>query len=158
MEIIVYNNAVFNIPDADIDLYRNRGARILTAKERSESGMDGWENLVTPLTAYIAEDGKIHFSPPDPQQLLAGFRASKRAAINAGFDAAMSASLTMPSVDTPPSSFEVASALYDWRTEDPEGYAALLAIHTARRNELLAAVAAAETAAAVQAIVVSYAV
>ena len=158
MEIIVYNNAVFNIPDEDLDLYRNRGARVLTAKERSESGMDGWEKLVTPLTAYIDGDGKIYFSPPDPQQLLTEFRASKRASISAGFDAAMSASLTMPSVGTPPSSFEVASALYDWRADDPEGYASLLAIHTARRNELLAAVDAAQTAEAVQAIVVSYAV
>ena len=90
--------------------------------------------------------------------MLTEFRASKRASISAGFDAAMSASLTMPSVGTPPSSFEVASALYDWRADDPEGYASLLAIHTARRNELLAAVDAAQTAEAVQAIVVSYAV
>lgn len=83
---------------------------------------------------------------------------AKQMEISSAFNAAMAASLTMPSVGTPPSSFEVASALYDWRSEDPEGYASLLAIHTARRDELLAAVAAADTAAAVQAIAVSYAV
>lgn len=89
---------------------------------------------------------------------IAEAQTAKRAEIAAAFNSAMSASLTMPTADTPPSSFEVASALYDWRSEDPEGYASLLAIHTARRDELLAAVAAADTAAAVQAIAVSYAV
>lgn len=83
---------------------------------------------------------------------------TKQAEISSAFNAAMAASLTMPSVGTPPSSFEVASALYDWRSENPEGYASLLAIHTARRDELLAAAAAATTTADVQAIVVSYAV
>lgn len=89
---------------------------------------------------------------------LSEAQAAKRTSINAGFDAAMTASLTMPSSSTPALAFEVAYAIYDWRTEDPDGYAALLAIHTARRNALLAAVEAAETAEAVQAIAVSYAV
>lgn len=85
-------------------------------------------------------------------------QAAKRASINAGFDAAMTASLTMPSSSTPPLAFEVAYAIYDWRIEDPDGYAALLAIHASRRDTLLAAVDAATTVEAVQAITVSYAV
>lgn len=85
-------------------------------------------------------------------------QATTRISINAGFDAAMTASLTMPSAHTPASAFAVYQAIEAWKAEDPEGYATLLAIHTARRDALLAAVAAAETAAAVQAIVVSYAV
>lgn len=85
-------------------------------------------------------------------------QTAKRQQINSGFDAAMTASLTMPSSSTPPLAFEVAYAIYDWRTEDPDGYAALLAIHTARRDQLLAAVDAAPTVEAVQAIAVSYAV
>ena len=89
---------------------------------------------------------------------LAEAQTIKRTAINAGYSSAMAASLTMPSVGTPPSSFEVASALYDWRTDDPEGYASLLAIHTARRDTLLAALDAASTPEAVQAIAVNYAV
>lgn len=93
-----------------------------------------------------------------PQQPLAEAQATKRASINAGFDAAMTASLTMPSSSTPALAFEVAYAIYDWRTEDPDGYAALLAIHTARRDALLSAVAAATSVEAVQAITVSYAV
>lgn len=101
---------------------------------------------------------EAHPAPPPPLPDLAAIRAVKVAAVNAGFYVAMAASLTMPSVGTPPSPIEVASALYDWRTEDPEGYADLLAIHSARRDELLAAVDAAITAANVQNIVVSYAV
>lgn len=95
-------------------------------------------------------------TPPPP--LLADAKAAKQAEISSAFNTAMSASLTMPSVGTPPSSFEVASALYDWRTDDPEGYASLLAIHTARHATLMAAVNAATTAADVQTIAVSYAV
>lgn len=89
---------------------------------------------------------------------LADAQATVRTAINAGFDTAMAASLTMPSASAPPSAYAVAVALYDWRAEDPEGYAALLAIHTARRDDLLAAVDAATTVVAVQDMVVSYAV
>lgn len=93
-------------------------------------------------------------SPPS----LAESKAAKQAEISSAFNAAMSASLTMPSVGTPPSSFEVASALYDWRTDAPDAYADLLAIHVARRDALLAAVVGADSVEAVQAIVVSYAV
>ena len=95
-------------------------------------------------------------TPPPPP--LADAKASKQAEISSAFNAAMSASLTMPSVGTPPSSFEVATALFDWRTDDPDGYASLLTIHTSRRDALLKAVDAAPTSEAVQAIAVSYAV
>lgn len=95
-------------------------------------------------------------TPPAP--VLAEAKAAKQTEISSAFNAAMSASLTMPSVWTPPSSFEVASALYDWRTDDPDAYADLLAIHSARRDALLTAVASADSAEAVQAITVSYAV
>ena len=98
------------------------------------------------------------WSDTPPQPSLADAKAAKQAEISSAFNAAMSASLTMPSVGTPPSSFEVASALYDWRTDDPEGYASLLAIHSARRDALLAAVDAANTLEAVQGIAVNYAV
>ena len=95
-------------------------------------------------------------TPPPPA--LDEAKAAKQAEISSAFNIAMSASLTMPSVGTPPSSFEVASALYDWRTDDPDAYADLLAIHQSRRASLLAAVDAADTAESVQRIVVSYAV
>lgn len=105
-----------------------------------------------------SEWGLKHPQPPQTPTSLAETKASKQTEIYSSFNVAMAASLTIPSMSTPPSSFEVASALYDWRIDTPEDFATLLAIHTARRNELLAAVAAAETAEAVLAIVVSYAV
>jgi len=98
---------------------------------------------------------------PAPQAAtptLAEAQTAKRQQINAGFDAAMSASLTMPTASASPSAFEVATAIFEWRTDDPDGYAALVAIHTARRGEMLATVDATTTAAEVQAITVSYAV
>lgn len=85
-------------------------------------------------------------------------QAAKRGEINAGFESAITASLTMPSATNPPSAIAVYQALISWQAEDPDGYDYMLAIHTARRNELLAAVEAAQTAEAVQAVVVSYAV
>lgn len=85
-------------------------------------------------------------------------QASKRGEINAGFDAAMTASLTMPSASTPPSAFTIYQAIEAWKAEDLDGYNYMLAIHTARRDALLTAVAAADTADAVQAVAVSYAV
>lgn len=94
--------------------------------------------------------------PPAPE--LADAKAAKQAEISSAFNIAMSASLTMPSVGTPPSSFEVASALYGWRTDDPDAYADLLAIHSARRDALLTAVVNADSAEAVLSIPVSYAV
>ena len=95
-------------------------------------------------------------TPPSPS--LAEAKTAKQAEISSAFNVAMSASLTMPSVGTPPSSFEVASALYDWRTDDPDAYADLLAIHVARRDALMGAVVGVDSVEAVQSITVSYAV
>lgn len=95
-------------------------------------------------------------TPPPPT--LDEARESKRHEILAGFDAAMSASLTMPSASAPPTPFAVAEALYDWRTSSADEYTDLLAIHTARRDDLLAVLDAAETAEAALALGVSYAV
>lgn len=93
-----------------------------------------------------------------PQQPLAGAQATKRTSINAGFDAAMTASLTMPSRNNPASAVELALAIEDFKADDPTGWADLRTIHEARRTALLAAVDAATTVEAVQAIAVNYAV
>lgn len=103
-----------------------------------------------------AWDGKIYEAGKEPAAPLAEAQAAKRLEINAGFDAAMTASMTMPSAA--PSAFAVYQAIERWRAEDPEGYSTLLTIHEARRTALLAAVDAATTVAEVQAITVSYAV
>lgn len=113
---------------------------------------------IKPADGYTVEEWMSMHPPVMPDISLAEARAFKRSAINAGFDAAITASLTMPSTSTPASAFAVYQAIEAWKVDDPEGYATLLAIHTARRDALLAAVEAAQTAEAVLAIVVSYAV
>ena len=95
-------------------------------------------------------------TPPPPS--LADAKAAKQAEISSAFNAAMSASLTMPSRDTPPSVVELAIAIADFKADDPAGLTDLQAIHEARRASLLAAVDAATTVAEVQAISVTYAV
>ena len=85
-------------------------------------------------------------------------QTAKRAEINAGFDAALIASLTMPSVNTPPSAVEVAVGAAGLAAVDRDGPAYIMQTHEARRAALLAAVDAATTPEAVQAITVSYAV
>ena len=105
-----------------------------------------------------AWDGKLYKAGEVPAPPLAEVHAAKRAEINAGFDVAMTASLTMPSASTPASAFAVYQAIEAWKAEDPEGYSTLLSIHEARRTALLAAVDAATSVEAVQAITVSYAV
>lgn len=133
---------------ADVVAYHASGAAFGTAPD------DAGELTEAGLRAALA----FYNFPLGALVPMAEATSRKRAEIAAGFTAAMAASLTMPSTGAPPSVFEVASALFEWRTEDPEGYADLLAIHETRREALLAAVEAADTADAVQAIEVDYAV
>lgn len=128
------------------------GAIIAWAKQPE----DGFEELDFDGELVRGLDDRFYLPGKEPRPSIAGVQATKRAEINAGFDAAMTASLTMPSAS--PNAFSVYQAIELWKTEDPEGFNALLAIHTARRTSLLAAVDAATTVEAVHAITVSYAV
>ena len=83
-------------------------------------------------------------------------KAAKTAEVLSGYDAALAASLTMP-VDSPTAQdVSIGAALF--AVDDAEGLAFVRETHAARRDELLAAVAAAESVEAVQAVEVSYAV
>ena len=95
-------------------------------------------------------------TPPPPS--LADAQTAKRQQINSGFDAALAASLTMPSINTPPSAVEVAVGAAALAAVDADGPAYIMQTHSARRATLMAAVDAATTSEAVQAIAVSYAV
>lgn len=61
-------------------------------------------------------------------------------------------------IANPPSSVQLALGIDAFRTEDSEGWNDLLAVHTVRHDELLAAVEATASAEAVQAIIVNYSV
>lgn len=113
-------------------------------------GKRSLEGLRQALIAYGLPLGTL--------MVLEEARAVKTAEIQSGYEAALTAGLTMPSAQAPASALELALAIVDWQAESPEDFADLRAIHAARRDELLAAVAAAESVEAVQAVEVSYAV
>ena len=91
-----------------------------------------------------------------PARPLAVLKAEKEREIRSACDAAIVASLTMPTAT--PSTAEVAVAAASLAGIDPDGPDTLLALHTARRDELLAAVAAAESPADLAGVEVNYAV
>ena len=91
-----------------------------------------------------------------PAKPLAVLKAEKEREVKTACDAAIVASLTMPTAT--PSTTEVAVAAASLASVDPDGPDTLLALHTARRDELLAAVAAADSTDALADVEVSYAV
>lgn len=91
-----------------------------------------------------------------PEKPLSVVREEKECEIRSACDAAIIASLTMPAAS--PSVTEVSVAAASLAAVDPDGPDTLLALHSARRDELLALVQAADSVAAVQAVEVTYAV
>lgn len=101
----------------------------------------------------LLPEGAVTERPKKPLSVL---KAEKEREITAACDAAIVASLTMPTAS--PSTTEVAVAAASLASVDPDGPDTLLSLHTARRDELLAAIAAAESPAALAGVEVSYAV
>lgn len=89
-------------------------------------------------------------------ELMAETKAAKTTEITTGYDAAVAASLTMPTGNPTAQDITISAAAF--AAEDAEGLTYIMQTHAARRGELLAAVEAAETAEEVQAITVNYAV
>ena len=89
-----------------------------------------------------------------PEQPLAELKAAKTASIHAAHHDALAGAVALS--DPTPSTVAVEAGLL--AASDPEGLEFVRSALAARRNELLAAVEAAETAEAVQAIAISYAV
>ena len=74
-------------------------------------------------------------------------KSAKQSEIQNGYDAALAASLTMPAASPTAQDVSIGAALL--AVEDAEGLAYVQALHSARRDDLLAAVEAAETVEAV---------
>ena len=91
-----------------------------------------------------------------PEKPLSVVREEKEREIRSACDAAIISSLTMPAAS--PSATEVSVAAASLAAVDPDGPDTLLALHTARRDELLALVRAADSIAAVQEVETSYAI
>ena len=89
-----------------------------------------------------------------PEKPLTAAQAEKRREIEAGYEAALVAALTMPIADPTPMTVSVeTSALL---AVDPDAVDSIRAVLDARRADLLAAVEAADTVAEVEVIAVSY--
>lgn len=105
MRIFVHEQNVFNIDnDADAEKLLAQGAREFTPQEITALGMTGYEHLVSPANTTVGEDGRIIFTPPEPEPLetvktrkLASIDAETSAAILAGF----TCEATPPDTDTP---------------------------------------------------------
>ena len=96
--------------------------------------------------------GAVTERPARPfSELLADAKSAKHTEIQTGYDAALAASLTMPAAAPTAQDVSIGAALL--AVDDAEGLAYVQALHAARRDELLAAVEAAET---VEAVVVDY--
>lgn len=98
-------------------------------------------------------DGAVTVRPEKPLSVV---KEEKEREVRSACDAAIIASLTMPAAS--PSVTEVSVAAASLAAVDPDGPDTILALHAARRDELLALIQAADSVAAVQAVEVTYAV
>ena len=70
IQVIIKDNIIFNVDnDSDCSRLVSEGASVLTEKEKDEAGITGFEQYVSPETAYINNNGEIVFTPPpEPTQ------------------------------------------------------------------------------------------
>lgn len=98
-------------------------------------------------------DGAVTVRPEKPLSVV---KEEKEREVRSACDAAIIASLTMPAAS--PSVTEVSVAAASLAAVDPDGPDTILALHAARRDELLAAVDAATSRGELDALKISYAV
>lgn len=116
---------------------------------------DDWQSPAREMAALgPLPKGAVTERPFPPVPTLEEARAAKIMEIGTGYDAAMTATLTMPAEK--PSHVAITLAALDFQLEDAEGLAYVRALLAARRNELLAAVDAATGWDAVASIAVAY--
>ena len=161
---------VYDPQSLDVASQGEHGTWYYIADHRQHMDSKGTKQGGTPY--WMPADGDDYTSPPRymetlgplpegavterPEKPLSVLKAEKEREIKAACDAAIVASLTMPTAS--PSTTEVAVAAASLASVDPDGPDTLLSLHTARRDELLAAIAAAESPAALAGVEVSYAV
>ena len=146
-----------------VEDYRERKAPIFDA-ELAQDATDYWlpdDTYDTPARhmtkAGPLPEGAVTTRPAKSAAvLLAEAKASKIAEIEAGYDVAVAASLTMPTANPTAQDITIGAAAF--ASEDAEGLAYIMQAHAARRTELLAAGEAAETVGDILVIVVAYAV
>lgn len=114
------------------------------------------EQVVPYVKLWQAEKARLEKKAAEEAaaRALPDAKSAKQNEIQNGYDAALAASLTMPAASPTAQDVSIGAALL--AVEDAEGLAYVQALHSARRDDLLAAVDAAETVEAVQAVVVDY--
>ena len=114
------------------------------------------EQVVPYVKLWQAEKARLEKSAAEEAaaRALPDAKAAKRTEIQGGYDAALAASLTMPA--TAPTAQDVAVGAALLAVEDAEGLIYVQSRHAVRRDELLAAVDAADSVDAVRAVVVNY--
>lgn len=146
-----------------VEDHRDRKAPIFEAK-LAQDATDYWlpdDTYDTPArhmtkTGPLPKGAVTTRPAKSVEELLAEAKASKTTQIVTGYDAAVAASLTIPTAN--PTAQDVTIGAAAFASEDAEGLTYVMQTHAARRDDLLAAVAAATTVVAVQDLVVSYAV
>lgn len=103
---------------------------------------------------YLIRTLRFYGYPLGELMPLDELRAAKLAEIAAGHDAALTATLTMPSAS--PGSAEIALAVQDFIAVDAEGLEYVRGLLAARRGELERAARAAQTWEALEAVRVAY--
>ena len=103
---------------------------------------------------YLIRTLRFYGHPLGELTPLDDLRAAKLAEIAAGYDAALTATLTMPAAS--PGSAEIALAVQDFLAEDAEGLEYVRGLLAARRGELERAARAAQTREALEAVRVDY--
>ena len=103
---------------------------------------------------YLIRTLRFYGLPLGELMPLDDLRAAKLAEIAAGHDAALTATLTMPSAS--PGSAEIALAVQDFIAVDAEGLEYVRGLLAARRGELERAARAAQTREALEAVRVAY--
>lgn len=103
---------------------------------------------------YLIRTLRFYGHPLGALTPLDELRAAKLAEIAAGHDAALTATLTMPSAS--PGSAEIALAVQDFIAVDAEGLEYVRGLLAARRGELERAARAAQTREALEAVRVAY--
>ena len=114
------------------------------------------EQVVPYVKLWQAEKARLEKKAAEEAaaRALPDAKSAKQNEIQNGYDAALAASLTMPAASPTAQDVSIGAALL--AVDDAEGLAYVQALHAARRDELLAAVEAAETVEAVEAVVVDY--
>lgn len=103
---------------------------------------------------YLIRTLRFYGHPLGELTPLDEVRTAKLAEIADGYDAALTATLTMPAAS--PGSAEIALAVQDFLAEDAEGLEYVRGLLAARRGELERAARAAQTREALEAVRVDY--